>query len=657
MKKVEPSELPQAFEITETVWIEMPDGKSLAGRLWLPAGARRSAVPGLMEMMPYRRRDFSRRRDDELHGWFAGHGYAVLRVDTRGTGDSEGLLMDEYLPLEQEDAVAVLAWMRSQDWCDGNLGMMGLSWSGFLSLQTATHKPEGLKAVLAVGVTDDRFDGDVHYKGGQMIVENPAWDATFLALSSLPPDARVVGDNWKEIWLERLETREPWIGTWADHQIFDDYWRQGSVAPDYGRIECPVYVMGGTSDGYIDPVFRLFENLSGPTKALIGPWPHVMPNEGYPGPGIGFLQEALRWWDYWLKGDANGIMEGPRANVFVKEYETPSRFVADYEGGWVGIEAWPPQDLAELRFGLGEGRLLEGEGEPKEVFLSTTLLVGQNAGKWGAGGGPTDLAEDQREDDEGSLCFDSTALEGDVILIGQPRFDVDLSCDKPHGQIVARLMDFAPDGSSLLISWGILNVSGNETAVSLMMKGLAHKVPAGHRLRLGLSTSYWPVVWPSPEVFSLRLEMGSAVLTLPKWNGTEPSLSPFEEPLKISATGNQGRRQGALDYSSQVDDDGNWMIRQLSDYGGQFIEGIGVETDLWREEKLSLSERKPHSARYVSEARHRYVQDDNEIGISTHYEFGASKEAFRYDVALTITLGGEEFFKRDWQGRVLRREG
>ena len=105
---------------------------------------------------------------------------------------------------------------------------------------------------------------------------------------------------------------------WGRHQKFDDYWRQGSISPNYDAIECATYVMGGTADGYIDPVFRLAEHLTCPKKFLVGPWPHVMPNNGFPGPAIGFLQEALRWWDYWLKGHDNGIMDEPVGQAFVQ---------------------------------------------------------------------------------------------------------------------------------------------------------------------------------------------------------------------------------------------------------------------------------------------------------------------------------------------------
>ena len=96
---------PRQIRAVEHCWIPMRDGTRLAARLWLPADAETSPVPAILEYIPYRKRDLTRTRDEPMHAWFAGHGYAAVRVDVRGSGDSEGLLTDEYAEEEIRDGV------------------------------------------------------------------------------------------------------------------------------------------------------------------------------------------------------------------------------------------------------------------------------------------------------------------------------------------------------------------------------------------------------------------------------------------------------------------------------------------------------------------------------------------------------------------------
>jgi putative CocE/NonD family hydrolase len=191
------SDFPHRVIDEPTVWIEMSDGVRLAARIWRPEGSDETPVPAVLEMIPYRRRDGTLVVDEAIHPWFAGHGIAGLRVDLRGSGDSEGLLLDEYLPREQDDAMEIIAWIAAQPWCDGNVGMMGLSWGGFNSLQVAARRPPALKAIIAVGATVDRYNDDVHYKRGCLLNENLGWATGLFSFTTRPPDPSVVGEAWK----------------------------------------------------------------------------------------------------------------------------------------------------------------------------------------------------------------------------------------------------------------------------------------------------------------------------------------------------------------------------------------------------------------------------------------------------------------------------
>ncbi|HEY5738795.1 MAG TPA: CocE/NonD family hydrolase, partial [Gammaproteobacteria bacterium] len=302
---------PRPIEEIENLYIPLADGTRLAARLWLPTDARRDPVPAILEYIPYRKRDFMRLRDEPIHRYYAGHGYAAIRVDLRGSGDSEGLLEDEYLPREQLDALEVIDWLAAQPWCDGKVGMTGISWGGFNALQVAAHRPPALRAIITLCASDDRYADDAHFMGGCLLNENQIWGTAFFANNALPPDPALAGDRWREMWLRRLEANRPFPALWLRHQRRDDYWKQGSVCEDFSRIGCAVYAVGGWADGYSNAVPRLLAGLECPRKGLIGPWAHTFPHNGIPGPAIGYLQEALRWWDHWLKGSDDGIMDEP----------------------------------------------------------------------------------------------------------------------------------------------------------------------------------------------------------------------------------------------------------------------------------------------------------------------------------------------------------
>jgi putative CocE/NonD family hydrolase len=417
----------------ETVWIPMSDGIKLAGRLWLPEDAEKNPVPAIMEYIPYRRRDGTRDGDDQTHPYLAQHGYACLRLDIRGTGDSEGVILDEYLKQEQDDAVEAIAWLAGQPWCSGKVGMFGISWGGFNALQVAARRPAALKAIITHCSTDDRYADDMHYMGGAQLTGNLEWGSTYFSIMGRAPDPAIVGERWREMWLQRLEALTPVFGTWLDHQRRDAYWQHGSVGEKIDDIICAVMTVGGWADGYTNTVFRLLRDLKAPRLGIVGPWGHKYPHNGVPGPAIGYLTEALRFWDHWLKGKETGIMAEPMLRAYVQDSVVPASHYDHRPGHWVAEPAWPsaaiaPQSLPLNRAGLG-GAATAGE----TLTISSPQTTGAGSGEWcpyGLGGLGPELPTDQRADDAFSLVFDGAPLSAPLEILGAPTVTLEFESDR-----------------------------------------------------------------------------------------------------------------------------------------------------------------------------------------------------------------------------------
>jgi putative CocE/NonD family hydrolase len=546
---VAPAERPdlvQGVRVLDPAWIPLSDGTRLCARVWLPADD--APVPAVLEYLPYRKDDVTAADDAMHHAYFAGCGYAGVRVDIRGSGDSGGVLTDEYSEQETVDALEVLAWIAAQPWCSGKVGMMGISWGGFNSLQVAARRPPQLAAIITACSTDDRYDNDVHYLGGVPLgYYLLPWASVMLAFNARPPDPAIVGDDWRSMWLERLENNVDLIELWLRHQRRDDYWRHGSVGESYADIGVPVLAVSGWADAYVDAVFRLLANLDVPRKGLVGPWGHMWPEIGRPGPEIGFLQECVRWWDEHLKGEATGIMDEPMLRAWMQEPVAPAPDYDERPGRWVAEASWPARPEEPLAFVLdAEGLLPEPAGDTALEHCSPQT-VGLDAGAWCAYGNPADIPVDQRRDDARSLTFDSAPVAERFELLGQPIVTLRVSADRPRALVAARLCDVAPDGASMIITRGFLNLChpvdhehardvpvGVPFDVRIAMKSVAYAVPAGHRVRLAVSTSYWPWLWPSPEPVALTVHTGGAsALSLPvrmphALDETLPPLGPPE---------------------------------------------------------------------------------------------------------------------------------
>ncbi len=526
-------EFPRSTTVRDD-WITLSDGCRLFARTVLPDDAGDDPVPAVLEYLPYRLTDGTAQRDATQHPYFAGHGYASVRVDIRGTGNSDGILADEYLPQEQADACEVIAWLADQPWCSGAVGMYGKSWGGFNGLQVAARRPSALRAVISAYFTDDRYADDVHYMGGCVLAhESLSWASYMLGLNALPPDPEIVGDRWREMWFRRLRETPFFLEQWLAHQRRDDFWRQGSICEEYGAVQTPVLLVGGWADGYTNAVGRTLSGLlnSGvPVRALIGPWSHAWPEVAAPGPQIGFLQECVRWWDHWLRGSDNGAMDTPLLRAWMQEYDPPAAFHARRRGRWIAETEWPsPRIGSRAWFADAAGTLGNEAGlEMREAHVASEAS-GSDAGAWCPYGEVTDFPPDQRAEDGLALTYTSAPLTERIEVLGYPEVTLELSVDRPSALVAVRLCDVASDGRSLLVARGLLNLTHRRshfelepmpvdepTVVRIALDLTGHAFAAGHRIRLAVSSAYWPFAWPSPEATRLELVLGGVTrLELP----------------------------------------------------------------------------------------------------------------------------------------------
>jgi hypothetical protein len=662
---------PSDVHEVEHCWIPLADGCRLAARLWLPRCAERSPVPAVVEYIPYGKRVGTRERDEAMHRWFAGHGYAAVRIDLRGSGESDGVLRDEYLPLEQEDGVEAIGWVAAQPWCNGAVGLMGKSWGGFNALQIAARRPPALRGILTVCSTDDRYADDVHYMGGCLLNDGLWWGATFFQLVAQPPDPDLVGESWREMWRTRLEAAEPHPLRWLHHPLRDDYWRQGSVCEDYAAIACPVYAVGGWADGYRNAIPRLLAGLRGPRRGLIGPWGHVYPHESTLGPPIGFLQEAVRWWDHTLRGVQNGIADEPAYRVWM-----PDSAPAGLEGGsrpgrWVAEAGWPTSRVKTRTLRLAPGRL-EDRGARALLALRSPQTTGSAAGGWVVAG-----LRDQREDDARSLCFDSAPLEERLEILGAPEVRLVVASDRPFGFVAARLCDVAQDGSSTRITYGLRNLThspdhatwaplepGRRIEVVVRLNHIAHAIPAGHRLRLAVSTACWPLVWPSPEPVTLTVSTEGSRLLLPVRPADErdPRLPPFEPAARAPASEWTPVTKGELERRVGSDPaTGDLVSRLRSGYdpSGRVAIGRCEPVDLEGGDGTVAETRihpdDPLRARAAISQRSELRRGSWSVAVETEIRLSCTRTDFRLEASLRAFEGGARTFHRSWDERVARR--
>ena len=606
----------------------MPDGAQLGARLWLPNDSDQNPVPAILEYIPYRKDDYTAARDASTIAHFAQHGYACVRVDMRGSGSSDGILDDEYSIQEIDDGVAVVNWIAEQAWCDGNVGTIGISWGGITGLQLAQRAPAPLKTVIALGASEFRYYDDAGYYMGCMVGQTIGWAAIMFGYNTRPPDPALVGDSWRDLWFDRLKNTPHYLDHFLSHQREDEYWLRGTVGADYDAIKIPVYAVSGHADCWPNTVPRLLERLSVPRRGLQGAWCHRYPHLGIPGPAVDFLSDAVRWYDHWLKGIDTGIMAEDMYQVYIQDSALPEPFYDQRPGRWVSESAWPSGQVQNLQFHLGNHTLSESVQSGNLLKISSPQTVGLASGEympWFAFGPADELPGDQQDEDQGSLAFDSDPLREHLNILGNAQAEITFRCDQTEGLLAVRLCDVWPDGKSTLITRGIVNLCQRESkrfpealkpgewyTINVSLNHTGCQMPPGHKLRLAISTSYWPMAWPTANVVTLEIKTGASKLYLPIRNNEAISTGPtkYGEPKNIEKKISTQLREFAQRRKISVDPDTGKSIYEIyADNGKVRFHQNQLEMGSTTLQRYTIHPDEPLSARAEYEWEWEYSRD------------------------------------------------
>jgi len=652
-----------------TAWIPMEDGVRLAADIYMPTNADPAGkYPVLLEYLPYRK-DEGRARGYSLYRYFQDRGYAVARVDIRGTGNSEGITIPyEYSDIELDDGEIVIDWLSRQDWSSGSVGMFGISWGGFNSIQMAMRNPPALKAFVAVMATDALYQEDVHYMDG--IMHTDSWMMSHDLYSSMPGAPDFVLD---EEWLENRFNRKPSVYAYMHQQRDGPWWDRASAIGQYDKIKTPGYHIGGWYDGYRNSLPRMLENVDAPVKAMIGPWDHYFPHNAWPEPQVEWRYEAVRWFDQWLKGEDTGILEEPDFAVYVRNYYPPDPATPGIPGRWRWEDGWPIERIDHQSWYVqADNGLSRDAAEAATHHLAYKPSVGLE------GGGPTmwwgSITPDQQPMDDHSLVYDSEPLTGPLEILGRPIAMLNVSATATRANWVVRISDVAPDGQVTQVAGAAFNgthrnsardpediVPGDVFPLEIQLHLTSWVFEEGHRIRVAISNGMWPMLWPTIYPFDSTLQIGGdggAHVVMPVVPPGEERAPDFMDP-------EPGPRLAGFETLDSGNITGYAAITEIN-RDPETGEAVGLATN-------SGAVRRPWGiARFEEEIEHR-TDNENPAGTSvtgryalsqeledrtlrfeTEVSFTSDKSDFRLSFDRRLLVDGEIFAEKSWDETIPR---
>lgn len=653
----------------EEAWIEMPDGVLLAADLYKPAGLEPGhKLPVLLEYTAYRKTD-SRSRNYSLYSYFIEQDYIVARVDIRGTGNSEGRLIPyEYSDIELDDGEVIIDWLSKQSFSNGNVGVFGISWGGFNAIQLAVRQPPALKAIIAVDATEDLYQDDVHFMDGIMHMDS--WEMSQDLDNARPgaPDYVIDDDNFRN----RFDT-EPWMLTYKKQQRDGPFWDRASARDKYDQIKIPAFHIGGWYDGYRDSLPRMLANVEAPVKAMIGAWSHAWPHNPYPKPGMEWRNEAVRWFDQFLKGEDTGILDEPRFAVYVRDWHPPGPYLDYAPGFWRWEEGWPIARIQPTRmYPQANHTLSIAEADETVHSLRYVPSSGLEAGGpvmwWG------DVAHDQRPTDAFSLVYDTEPLAADTEILGLPLAKLNVSADAPRANWMVRLSDVAPDGTVTQVAGAAFNgthrnsarepediVPGEAFDLEIEMHFTSWVFPKGHRIRFAVSNAQWPMLWPTPYPMTTTLRLGRAngsfveLPIAPPGHRESPAFLPPKPGPKYPGyeSIDVGTSSGYGEISSVDRNPQTGEVTATATNSGATKYPWGTET--YQETIVhKTSDAHPENTSMTGTHRLEVKLEGRTLLWEGNLSFSSDRENFYYQYSRRISENGELVREKSWQETIPR---
>lgn len=646
----------------ERAAIPMSDGVMLAVTLYMPKGAPHGArFPAVLNYLPYRKDDDEAQEQYGLLGYFARRGFVGAAVDIRGFGASGGTPPDrEYSAQEQADGEQVIAWLARQPWSNGKVGMLGISWGGFNSIQMAMRNPPALKAIVAVAATESLFKEDVHYIDGIAHIDEFELTMDLGQGRSGAPDYSLAPD----VIGPRMSSK-PWSLTYLEHQRDGPFWH--SPERSLSAIRVPCFLIGGLHDGYRDSISRMLTQVSAPVKAWIGPWNHAWPTDSDYGPLYEWRNQAVRWFDHWLKGRNTGVLADPRLMIYLQHAYPPGPQDRAIPGLWRAYDGWPLRGTQQERLFLQPDHALRrGASQSGRDELRYVPSAGAESGIfwWG------DLHPDMRSFDAYSLVYDTQPLAHDTAVMGYPHIHFNASATAPLADWVVRLEDLAPDGRVTLVTGAALDGAQRDSMTdpkplepgrlytfSFDLHLASYVFPKGHRIRVALANAMWPTLWPTPYpmITTVELGKGASWIELPRvpLEGEAPPASLLSAPEPVEKP--PGITGGGFDwpgsYTVQRDENGHARVTWQGGY--DIHQSWGTFHDA---EKLTyrIDDAHPADASDVGD-----IVNVQHVGAHTltwkgHLSVRSDLHNFYYSYTRTLLRDGKSIMSKTWRRTIPR---
>jgi uncharacterized protein len=615
------------------VRIPMRDGVELSADVYRPN--REGRFGAILEHIPYRKDDLRALQDRGQNIVLVQAGFVCVRVDVRGTGSSGGVAVDEYTETEQLDGVEVVEWMARQPWCNGNVGSWGKSYGGFTCIQLAARRPPALRAIAPVYATDDRYTDDMHFDGGAVAAfELINYPIRMIAMNALPPDEGS-GEDADTRWRARIDATPPWVVRWLTEQHDGDYWRNGSLRPDFDRIECPVFIVSGWHDGYRTAGLRMAQQLGAPWQLLAGPWTHVAPDRGVPQPTYPFMRELVEFFRTHLDPQGEPVQR-PRSVIFIEEHDSPTVEQKAVSGSWITSEAWP-ESVAQQVLTLGQPQT-----------APATTAVGRATGNWCPPPPDSGLFGDQRDDESQSACFETDPLDAAVEVLGAPAVRFAIRHPGPRTIVSVKLNDVAPSGESQPVTRGVVNLACDGSAqVQLDLMATGWRFRPGHRIRVAVAANDWPCIWPLPQLAPIEITT-PVELVLPGLPADAEPLVPPTDVVPVTWTEgvvtDRPSRWQIVDGGIEAED---WWAFELADEGVRCEEGHTYSALVDADDPLS--------ARVHGHTQLRLTRPGADILAEARGTFTCTEAEFLAELELDVTRDGTPFHRRRWSERIPRR--